>query len=56
MFSKKLENKRAEQVLPRIGVMERMEVPQTMYANVSKCENDKIKGEKIRSIIRLGKN
>jgi hypothetical protein len=33
-----LENKRAEQVLPGTG-----EVAQTMYTNVSKCKNDKIK-------------
>jgi hypothetical protein len=37
--SKKLGNKRAEQVLPR----RRGEVAQIMYTHVSKCKNDEIK-------------
>jgi hypothetical protein len=45
--STKSENKKEEQVLPRNEVQgERKEVTQTMYTHVSKCKNDKIKGEK----------
>jgi hypothetical protein len=40
--SRKLENKRAEQVLHRQGGKGE-EVAQTMYSHVSKCNNDKIK-------------
>jgi hypothetical protein len=41
--------KRVEQVLPgsgRLGVWEGMCVAQIMYTHVSKCKNNKIKGEK----------
>jgi hypothetical protein len=41
--------KRTEQVLPRSvswGVEEMGEVAQTMYIHISKCKNNKIKGEK----------
>jgi hypothetical protein len=40
-----LENKRAEQVLPG-SVCVGGEVAQTMYTHVSKCKNNKIKGER----------
>jgi hypothetical protein len=42
--STKLENKRAEQVLPRSRDRGgELEAAQTMYTYVSKCKNDKIK-------------
>jgi hypothetical protein len=37
-----LENKGAEQVLPRNGGEGRGEVAQTMYTHMSKCKNNKI--------------
>jgi hypothetical protein len=44
--STKLENKRVEQVLPRIG--RGVEMAQTMYTHVSKYKNDKIKNKRKR--------
>jgi hypothetical protein len=45
--STKSENKRVEQVLPRrVWGLAGGKVAQTMYTHVSKCKNDKIKGEK----------
>jgi hypothetical protein len=53
--STKLENKRAEQVLP--GGVGRQEVAQIMSTHVSKCKNDKIKFKKRRQIsIKLNIN
>jgi hypothetical protein len=48
--SKKTENKRAEQVLPRssAGWGGVWRVAQTMYTHVTKCKNDKIKQRKKR--------
>jgi hypothetical protein len=43
LFSTKTENKRLEQVLPRSW--RGGEVAQAMYTHVSKCKNNKIKGE-----------
>jgi hypothetical protein len=43
--STKLENNRAETVLPRGGEVSG-EVAQIMYTHVSKCKNDKIKFKK----------
>jgi hypothetical protein len=37
-----------EQFLPRSGGLGVREVAQTMYTHVSKCKNNKIKGEKIK--------
>jgi hypothetical protein len=44
--STKLENKRAEQVLPGRGFGGRGELAQTTYTHVSKCKNDRIKARK----------
>jgi hypothetical protein len=45
-FSTKLENKRGEQVIPATEEGCEEEGDQTMYTNVSKYKNDKIKVER----------
>jgi hypothetical protein len=50
--STKEEKKRAEHVLPGSG--EGGEVAQIMYTHVSRCKNDKIKGEKKKKISPQG--
>jgi hypothetical protein len=47
-----LENKRAEQVLPR----RRVGGAQTMYTHVSKCKNNKMKEEKVVGRAKKKKN